>query len=593
MSATSHISHIMPNGISGRSSLHNMIERIIPRLPEGAVINPKLSFAAPKKQLVITSLLINLLSLALPILTLQVYDRLLISHNIGTLQVLAGGIVIVIILDTVLRLCRSYLTIWSGAAFEHAISANTMRHILASDLVFLNRDGVGAHVERMNSGLKLREFMSGSMLVTMMDLPFVFVFLGLIAWLAGSLVMVPLALLCVFAAMAIGLGTRLKAALEIRKDADHERLDSIIESLEGIHCVKSMALEPFFQRRYESIQTHTSAANLDLGRLNAEALMLGTLFSQIMIVAIIAFGTPMALVGSITMGTLIACVLLAARVTQPVRRTLGLWIRYQDFLIAHEDIKKTFELPVLERVDPSQIEDNQGRLEIQDLSFSYGTETLLNAVTLDAHDGDAIAITGPRGCGKTTLLKLMAGLYKPTSGEIYIDGTPATQYPARELVRHVGYLPMDGMIFRGTIWDNLSAFGEYDSDAVYEMARLLDLDHPIKQLPSGYDTVLEGGTSDALPPGLRQRLAIARALVPKPRLILFDNADRGLDREGYNTVYRLFARLKKKATLVLVSDDSNISRLADKTYVMTDKTLIHKQSDAHLTDMLPYQELRL
>lgn len=574
-------------------SFSKLLESVIPKLPENALVSPKIPFVAPKMHLITASLVINMLSLALPVLTLQVYDRLLFLQNEGTLQVLAAGVIVAIILDVILRLFRSYVTVWAGAAYEHALSCNAMRHILNSDLVELNKDGVATHLQRMTSILKLREFMSGSALVTIIDLPFVFVFLGLIAWLAGWLVLVPIVLLCIFAGISVWLGARLKLALKEHEGADRVRLGYIIETLEGIHALKSMALEKTFQRRFEYVQKSTSSANLDLGRLNAEAVMMGTLFAQIMMVAVIASGTPMALEGSITMGTLIACVLLAGRVTQPVQRTLGLWVRYQDFLLAHEDVKKTFSLPILKRVDPRILKGNQGRVEIKDLSFSYGNEVLLRNVDLDLMRGDVVTITGPRGSGKTTLLKLMAGLYKPTGGDLLIDGVQATKYPARELVRHVGFLPMEGMIFRGTIWENLSAFGEYGEDAIHEMIRLLDLEDAIKQLPSGYDTKLEGGQSDLLPPGLRQRLAIARALMPKPRVILFDNADRGLDRGGYNTVYRLLARLKKRATMVIVSDDINIARLANRSYIITAETLIEKQSSSVNADILPYQELRL
>lgn len=344
-------------------------------------------------------------------------------------------------------------------------------------------------------------------------------------------------------------------------------------------------------------QINVSAASLDLGRVSTLAVVLGTLFSQIMMIGIVAFGAPMAMEGTITLGTMIAVVILSARITQPVQKALSLWTRYQDFRLAREDIAKTFALPTLERSDPDQLGKNEGRLEIKDLHFNYNSdeEQLFRDINLTLEHGDTISIRGDRGTGKTTLLKLLAGLYTPTRGEVFIDGVAATRYPARELVRHVGYLPMDGMIFRGSIWDNISAFGEHDAQAVSEIVRLLGLDTAIKKLPGGYDTKLEGGQSDAVSPGLRQRIALARALAPKPRLILFDNADRSLDKEGYNRVYRLLARLKGKATLVIVSDDRNMTRLATNHYVLTAGTLVEESvsTDDSRHDILPYQELRL
>lgn len=584
------------------SKIISLKERVIffsPRLPAEAMQHPPVSFRVPKTQLAISSLIINLLSLALPILTLQVYDRLLVSENIGTLRVLASGVVIVVLLDMVLRLGRSYIIGWAGATYEHAVSCNAMRHILGAELAPLENEGVGAHLQRMNSIGKIREFLSGQALVTLIDLPFVFIFLGLIWYLTGWLVLVPLVLLALFTGAAIWLGKELGQALEKHDDADHHRLNFIIEALEGVHSLKSLALESFFQRRFEVYQNQASAASLDLGRVSALAVMLGTLFSQIMMIGVVAFGAPMAMAGDITLGTMIAVVILSARITQPVQKALGLWTRYQDFLLARADISKTFALPIVERFDLAQLGKNEGRVEIKDLSFDYNSndngEPLLCNINLTLNRGDIISISGDRGVGKTTFLKLLAGLYSPSQGDVLIDGVSVTRYPARELVRHVGYLPMDGMIFRGTIWDNISAFGEHDPHQVSEIVKLLGLDTAIKQLPAGYDTRLEGGNADAVPPGLRQRIALARAFAPKPRLILFDNADRALDKDGYNCIYRLLARLKGKATLVIVTDDQNITRLATKHYVISARTLVEKAATTNEAchDILPYQELRL
>lgn len=568
----------------------------LPRLPEAAIQNPPLSFRVPRGQLALSSLIINLLSLALPILTLQVYDRLLVSHNLGTLRVLAAGVVIVVFLDVILRLGRSYMTGWAGAAYEHAVSCNAMRHILGAELAPLENEGVSTHLQRMNSVSKMREFLSGQAMVTLIDLPFVLIFLALVWYLTGWLVLVPVVLLVLFTAAAILLGREMERALRGHDDADHGRLDFMIEALEGVHSLKSLALEPFFQRRFEVYQNRSSAASLDLGRINALAVMLGTLFSQVMMISVVAFGAPMAMEGQITMGTMIAVVILSARIAQPVQKALGLWTRYQNFRLAREDIAQTFALPSLRRDSPDHLGDNGGQLEIRNMGFGYKPDSLiLRDINLSLQLGDTISIGGDRGAGNTTLLKLMAGLYTPTKGEVFIDNVAATRYPARELVRHVGYLPMDGMIFRGTIWDNISAFGEHDAQHVSEIVRLLGIDSAIKNLPAGYDTKLEGGNADPVPPGLRQRIALARALAPKPRLILFDNADRALDKEGYNQVYRLLARLKSKATLVIVTDDRNIMRLARKHYVLAAGTLVERAAvgDDLRYDILPYQELRL
>jgi ATP-binding cassette subfamily C protein LapB len=220
---------------------------------------------------------------------------------------------------------------------------------------------------------------------------------------------------------------------------------------------------------------------------------------------------------------------------------------------------------------------------------------ILNNVNLDLKLGDVISISGDKSCGKSTLLKLITGLYSPGRGSILVNGKSASKFPARELIRHVGYLAMEGAIFKGTIAENLTAFGEIPENQVQEVVGLLGLDKEIEKLPAGYETNLDGSETDVIPPGLKQRIAIARVLSTKPRIILFDNADRSLDKEGYNQVYKLLARLKGKATMIICSDDRNILRLAMHDYVLVDGTLKPKESigDSKLYDVTPYRRLRI
>ena len=562
-----------------------------------ATRNPPVSFDVGRLHLILASLAINLLALALPIMTLQVYDRILTSQNIGTVHILAAGVCIAVILEAILRLARSYVINWAGSVHEHAIACNAMRHMLAAELSSLEQQSAGEQLQRMGSISKLRDFFSGQALVTMIDLPFTLIFVSLIAYLAGPLVFIPIVLLTLFILIVWRLGVTLKAALSTREEMDESRMSFIIETLNGIHTVKSLGLENIFQRRYEQLQTFSSLANYYVSKASNAASNYGALFTQAMIIAIIGFGAPMAMRNELTLGTLIACVLLSGRIMNPIQRALGIWIRFQDFQLARDSIGKTFETPTLSRSNPDMLGDKDGRLRLKDLTFSYGPQEpiLFNHLNLHLERGQSVSISGDHSSGKTTLLKLIAGLYQPTGGNVLINGVSATCYPARELIQHVGYLAMEGTIFRGTIRENLTAFGEIADDKVREIIELLGLDKEISKLPAGFETRLEGSTADPIPPGLKQRITIARALAPKPRILLFDNADRALDKEGYNRVYRLLGRLKGKATMVIITDDRNILRLAQKEYVLEDGKLIERAyaDDSKMHDVLPYQELRL
>ncbi len=594
----------MPSDHSGifaawKCSRQQLNKLLAPSIADGVLKDPqfRLNNGRYKTQLIVTSLAMHVLSLALPIMTLQVYDRILVNQTVSTLHVLVAGVTIAVILESILRLSRTYVINWTSAASEHAITSNSLRHILSTNLSALESEGVSEQMQRMNQVSKLREFTSGQALITLIDLPFVGIYIGLIAYLAGPLAFVPLTILGMFAVVAWYLGVKIKAALINRELADESRFGFIIESLTGIHTIKSLGLENRFQRNYEQLQKKSSTCSYKVAKISSLAQSYGTTFTQLMTVAVITVGAPMAVNGQLTLGSLIACILLSSRIMSPLQKALGIWTRFQDFQIAKNNVKATFELPTTQTIDAEQIGEKLGSVNIDNMHFGYTIDepAILRNVNLQLKLGECIAISGEHSCGKSTLMKLIAGLYQPTAGGVKINGTAAYQIPPETMIHHVGYLPMEGAIFKGTIRDNLTAFNTIASRSVQEIIRLLGIEKEIAKLPLGFDTPLEGVAADPVPPGLKQRITIARVLSSKPRIILFDDADRALDKDGYHQVYRLLAKLRGKATMIIATDDRNIMQLASKEYVL-DKGLLNEKwaidsSKAH--DVQPYKALRL
>ena len=559
--------------------------------------HPDITFENKTNTLIIASLAIHLLSLSLPVTTLQVYDRILVSQNMGTLNALTMGVSIAVLLECFIRLARSYIVSWSSAVYEHALSCNALRHILHSDLSEVEQEDVSQHLHRMGSISRMREFTSGQALITLIDLPFVAIYIILIAVLAGSLVIVPIMILSVFALLAWVLGKKIKSILSQRDDSDEKRMSFFIQVLTGIHTAKSLGHENQLQRKYEELQRTTSTYSYFLSKATNTASNYSALFTQVMTVSMIAFGAPMVLSGKVTMGTLIACVLLSGRIMSPVQKALSIWTRFQDYQLCREQVNSIFTSKKIKRAPEESMTVIEGSIAVNNLHFSYteNDKYLLRGINFNLKRGAAISISGDHSCGKTTLLKLMSGLYLPKQGEVLINGVAAHLHPPEELIKHLGYLPMDGAIFKGTITENLTAFGLNTTDNVNQISTLLGIDKEIAKLPAGFDTMLEGGSSDAIPPGLKQRVAIARVLAAKPKILLFDNADRGLDKEGYHLVYKLLAKLKNRVTLILVSDDKNILHLSDRDYVLDNGELKERRfvDDSKLHDVKPYQVLRL
>ncbi len=383
-----------------------------------------------------------------------------------------------------------------------------------------------------------------------------------------------------------------------REQTDEKRFNFLIESLEGIHTLKAFALESFFQRRYEALEEKSTYANYRVMQETADTFNLCSIFSHIMVVSVTSFGAWMVLKGDLTTGSLIASLLLSGRIMQPVQKGLSLWTRYQDFEIAKKHLRSLLATPqrdVKKRRNHLVDVHSDGRLEVRNLSFTPPRShiELLKDINLKMKRGDTVLLSGAHGSGKTMLFQLISGHYQVNEGQIFIDGEHIDTYQPEDLVNHIGYIRSDPKMFRGTIRDNITCFGQVSETQAKEVAKLLNVDKDVAKLPSGFDTFLQGNSADTISPGLIQRIGIVRALATKPRLILFDNADRSLDAGGYAMVYKLLARLQGSVSMILVSEDQNIRGLANRHYMITNRTLVEDNGMSKDDKIKPYSELKL
>ncbi len=513
---------------------------------------------------ILSALAINVLSLALPVMTLQIYDRILTSPHTGTLTLLIIGVSVMILIEMLLRIARAYLNGCAGAAYEHRLSCQAITRILHSDPLKRTHKHTGDYLSDMNAISHLRDYYGGQAWATLIDIPFLLIFIGMIAYLAGWLVVVPVALLAVFAVLAWAIGVSLKDSLDRRNRSDEARYNLLIEALEGIHTIKTQGWENRILRRYESLQSYANPINYQVGQSSSIANNVSLLFGQVMVIAVVAAGAPAVINGMMTTGTLIACVLLSGRIMQPVHSALSLWTRYQDVELARTRVQALMSLPQI-AIDPAAkraARDGVLRCEQVSLRHDNSSPPLLDAISFTLTRGESIALHSDDGRSTSALMQLIAGLYPPSAGEVHVDGHAVSRYAPRDLLQHVGYLQADAAIYRGTIIENITGFRDDMRVAAYDIAALLGIDHAVAKLPLGYDTPLEGASADAIPPGLKQRIAIARVLMDKPRIVLFDHADRALDKEGYNYVYRLLGRLRERVALIIASEDNNLLSLA-------------------------------
>jgi ATP-binding cassette subfamily B protein len=518
--------------------------------------------------LVAASLFLNLLGLALPLTLLQVYDRILPSTATDTLSALAVGIVIAVTLETVLRVTRSAVTGWTSARFEHMATIRAFQTMLRRPLDEFERKGAGVHLETLSSIHSLKDFYAGQAFLSVFDLPFAVIYLGLMALFGGWLVMVPILLMLVFGVAALSVGRRMMEAIASRIRNDDSRINFIVEVLCGIQTIKSLAMEAQMMRRYERLLENSSQSEFAVAELSAKSQSLALLFSHLTTILVVAAGCIGVIDGNMTTGVLAACSLLAGRCIQPMQAAMDRWNRFQTARLAEERVVAMLEqdaeglqaeLPRLEAVE--------GRLALEGVSLRYGNAApLLDEVDLAIEPGEMVGVSGENGVGKSTLMGVLAGLIAPDGGMVRIDGHDIASFDPSSVRARVAFISQRPELFRGTILENITLFDPSRAARAKALASELGIDRFIARLPLGYETLVSDGGTESLPRGIRQLLAIARALAHDPRVVLFDEANSAVDGAGDAALRTVFEGLKGKATVVMMTSRPSMLNMCDRTF---------------------------
>lgn len=529
--------------------------------------------------LLTASLGLNLLATALPIFTLQVYDRIIPNQSTETLTILVALMVGVLVGEGVLRSARAVIAGWSGSRFEHNAGSWGVERLLGAETVALGRETAGTHLERLAAVDRLREFYANQGSTIVVDLPFAFLFLGLVAIIGGTLAWVTVAVFSTFAAMAFLVGATLHRAIATRADSDDRRTSFVIEVLSGITTVKALTMERQMLRRYERLMDGAASAAHDVAFLSGLSQSLGGLFSNLAIVAVVACGSLLVLDGEITVGQLVASSLLSGRVMQPMLRAMGIWTHFQSIRVAKERMDQLGRLPQepvasADRASPVRA----GGVRLSGIHFGYEVgRPLLSGADLDIAPGETVAIVAANGTGRSTALSIIAGLIRPSKGSVAYDGTLLGPKDPRPGVGSVGLLPRQGTVFNGSLIDNLTTFrGGAAVDVALELAARLGLDRYVASLPQGYETEVGGGQTETLPGGVRQSIAIIRALVDAPKIVLFDEGNNNLDHDTNERLLRLLRELKGKSTIVLATYQPSVLRLADRVVELKDGRFVEQ-----------------
>lgn len=522
----------------------------------------------------IGSVIINFLGLGLPLVILQVYDRVIPNSAYETLTMMMLGLVGVVIVEAFLRLSRAYVIGWSAAQFTHSAAVDAMSRFLNAP----NGGTVDLPPSKINDRFTaistLGDFYGGQSRLIMLDVPFMLAFLAVLFFVGGLVALIPIAIAVGVAVESARRGRHMRRTLEDRHSHDDKRYDFLMECLSGIQTLKALGMEPFMLRRFERLQETTARIHFQMIELTGHAQTTGLTLANVATVLMVTIGAVFAIQGEMTIGTLSCCTLLTSRMIQPMLRAIGVWNELQTIQLAHEHSKTLFDLP--EPVSALNTIDDGFRPEVRltGVAFVQGSNTLVEPTDLVVAPGEYVAITGNDDGSKSALIDLIWGAELPTAGAVTVGGVnPASHRFA--LASKIGYVAEMPVMFKGSILDNLTLFGDGPSvDDVRWACRSIGVENAIHRLPAGYDTTLGDAVVETLPGGFLQRIAIARAIAKRPELLLLDEPQAFLDSDADRRLIEFLTEYRGDTTVIIATSRPSYYKAADRVFELHDGYLL-------------------
>jgi len=517
------------------------------------------------------ALLINLFALAFPIFSMNVYDRVVPNHATETLWVLAIGVTLVLASDLFIRLLRSHFVDEASARIDVQISATLMERVLGMRLE--NRpQSVGSFAANLRGFEQVRDFIASSTVTALIDLPFALLFVGVMAWISPWLVLPVIGVFLLILVSGYVFQHRLHELSQSSYQAAAQRNATLIESLTGIETIKSQGAESLIQSRWERANQYLSTLNVKMRSMSATAMYSTATLQQFVSVCVILIGVYLISERQLTMGGMIAATMLAGRALAPAGQIVGLLMQYQGARTAMDSLEQIMAQPV-ERPEGShfiQRPEFKGEIEFRHVSFAYPGQqgNSLDDVSFKINPGERVALIGKVGSGKTTLQKLIMGLYQPTSGAILFDGIDMRQLDPADVRRNLGCVSQDITLFYGSLRENIT-FGmpHARDDAIVAAAETAGLNEFVQRHPQGFDMQV-GERGELLSGGQRQGVGIARAVLHNAPLLLLDEPTSAMDFSTEAVVTQRMQAFTEGKTVVLVTHRTSMLSFVDRVIVV-------------------------
>lgn len=516
-------------------------------------------------------LALHLLGLAVPVFVQLVIDKVLVHHGIATLQVLLIGVSLALLFDALFSYMRQHFLLWATTKVDLALSRSTFAHLLALPVSYFEQRTAGVVTRNLQQVEKVRQFLTGRLLGTALDATVLLVFLPVLFFYSALLTAVVLAFAALMGLALLLLMPAYSRRLRRLYEAEGQRQAMLVESVQGIRTIKSLALERQRTAQWEERSASAVGLHLQVGRIAVPAQVILHFLEKALMVAVIGIGALLVFEQQLSVGALIAFQILSGRVTGPLVQLVSLIHEFQDTSLSLKMIGDVMEHPTeADRSASAMTPALHGRVEFAGVTFRYpgSQRPSLDNISFNLPIGKTLGVVGRSGSGKTTLTRLLLGMYTPDQGVVRLDGTDIRNIDLQHLRRRVGIVLQDSFLFRGTVRENIAVgvpLAPFED--IVRCAQLAGADEFIERLPRGYDTLIEENGAN-LSGGQRQRLAIARALLPDPRVLILDEAASALDPESEAIVLDNLGRIARGRTVVMISHRLTTLTGADAIMVM-------------------------
>jgi ATP-binding cassette, subfamily B, bacterial HlyB/CyaB len=524
------------------------------------------------RDVLLASLAIQLLGLGVPLFTQVVIDKVIVHHTVNTLLIIAAALLVILVFNALMSWVRQYLVLHTGNRVDAVLGTAVLDRILKLPLYYHEERCTGVTVARVQGVEAIREFVSGAAVTLILDLPFLFIFLAIMLYYSWMLTLVAVAILLSIVALSIAVTPVLRERIndQFLKGARNQAF--LTEYVAGMETVKSLQMEPLVKARFgEYLGSYLHAA-FGARQLSNTYGVIANALEQLLTLSVLCMGAWLVMgTSGFTVGMLVAFQMFTARLSQPLLRMVGLWQEFQRAVIAVARLGDIMTVPPEPYAAiPSREGVRHGAIRVTGLGFRYGEGLpyVYRGLDLHVHPGTCVAITGASGSGKSTFAKLLQGFYQPAEGGIAIDGRDIRHLSANELRQYFGVVPQETVLFAGTVYENLALANPRASfEQIVAACKMAGIHDTVEQLPEAYQTKIgENGTG--LSGGQKQRLAIARALVKRARILLFDEATSSVDRETAEQLAATINALKGRLTILFITHHVPESLAVDRVVAL-------------------------